>query len=89
MSITADLKRELMRKYQTHEKDTGSPEIQISLLTQRINDLTGHFKLHKKDHNSRRGLLKLVAKRRHFLDYLQKKNSERYKAIIDKLSLRK
>lgn len=72
-----------------HETDTGSPEVQIAILTKRINDLTGHLKTHKKDHHSRRGLLKMVGHRRNLLNYLMKKDIERYRAIIKKLGLRK
>ena len=73
----------------THEKDTGSPEVQIAILTKRINDLNEHVRVHKKDHHSRRGLLKMVGHRRNLLNYLQKKDVERYRAIISKLGLRK
>ena len=73
----------------THEKDTGSPEVQIAILTKRINDLNEHLKVHKKDHHSRRGLLKMVGHRRNLLNYLQKKDVERYRAVINKLGLRK
>ena len=73
----------------THEEDTGSPEVQIAILTNRINDLNKHLKVHKKDHHSRRGLLKMVGHRRNLLNYLQKKDVERYRAIISKLGLRK
>ena len=72
-----------------HEQDTGSPEVQIAILTQRINELTEHIKVHQKDHHSRRGLLKMVGHRRNLLNYLQKKDIERYRAIIDKLGIRK
>ena len=72
-----------------HEQDTGSPEVQIAILTQRINELTEHIKVHKKDHHSRRGLLKMVGHRRNLLSYLQKKDIERYRAIIAKLGIRK
>ncbi len=72
-----------------HEGDTGSPEVQISILTKRINDLTEHLKVHKKDHHSRRGLLKMVGHRRNLLNYLMKKDIERYRAIISKLGIRK
>lgn len=72
-----------------HDTDTGSPEVQIAILTKRINDLTEHLKVHKKDHHSRRGLLKLVGKRRNLLSYLQKKDVERYRATIEKLGIRK
>ena len=73
----------------THEHDTGSPEVQIAILTKRINDLTGHLKTHKKDHHSRRGLLKMVGHRRNLLNYLKKKDVERYRACIEKLGIRK
>lgn len=73
----------------TSENDTGSPEVQIAILTKRINDLTEHLKIHKKDHHSRRGLLKMVGRRRNLLNYLQKKDIERYRAIIAKLGIRK
>ncbi|MBD5111591.1 MAG: 30S ribosomal protein S15 [Ruminococcaceae bacterium] len=72
-----------------HDKDTGSPEVQIAILTKRINDLTEHIKVHKKDHHSTRGLLKMVGRRRNLLNYLQKKDIERYRAIVAKLGLRK
>ena len=73
----------------THENDTGSPEVQIAILTKRINDLTEHLKIHKKDHHSRRGLLKMVGQRRGLLDYLKKTDIERYRALIEKLGIRK
>ena len=73
----------------THENDTGSPEVQIAILTKRINDLTEHLKVHKNDHHSRRGLLKMVGRRRNLLNYLMKKDIERYRAIIAKLGIRK
>mgnify|MGYP000815569074 CR=1 FL=1 len=73
----------------THENDTGSPEVQIAILTKRINDLTEHLKIHKKDHHSRRGLLKMVGHRRNLLNYLAKKDIERYRAVVAKLGLRK
>ena len=78
-----------MQEYATHEGDTGSPEVQIAVLTRRINDLTEHLKVHKKDHHSRRGLLKMVGHRRNLLNYLMKKDIERYRAIIEKLGIRK
>ena len=81
-------KQELIKQYGRHEGDTGSPEVQIALLTERINSLTGHLKVHKKDHHSRRGLLKMVGVRRSFLSYLAKKDIERYRAIVEKLGLR-
>ena len=82
-------KTAIMREYATHEGDTGSPEVQIAVLTKRINDLTEHLKIHKKDHHSRRGLLKMVGRRRNLLAYLQKKDVERYRALIARLGLRK
>ena len=82
-------KSEIIEKNRTHENDTGSPEVQIAILTKRINDLTEHLKVHKKDHHSRRGLLKMVGHRRNLLNYLQKKDIERYRAIIAKLGIRK
>ena len=82
-------KNEIIAKFATHEGDTGSPEVQIALLTQRINHLNEHLKTHKQDNHSRRGLLKMVGKRRGLLDYLKAKDIERYRAIIEKLGLRK
>lgn len=82
-------KTEIMKAYATHEGDTGSPEVQIAVLTKRINDLTEHLKTHKKDHHSRRGLLKMVGHRRNLLNYLMKKDINRYRAIIEKLGIRK
>ena len=82
-------KTEIIEKNRTHENDTGSPEVQIAILTKRINDLTGHLKTHKKDHHSRRGLLKMVGHRRNLLNYLKKKDVNRYRAIIEKLGIRK
>lgn len=82
-------KDEIIKTYAMHEGDTGSPEVQIALLTKRINDLTAHLKEHKKDHHSRRGLLKMVGQRRNLLNYLSKKDIERYRAIIEKLGIRK
>lgn len=84
-----EIKTELITKYQLHEGDTGSSEVQIAILTERINHLNDHLKTHKKDHHSRRGLLKMVGARRGLLNYLQKNNIERYRAIIEKLGLRK
>ncbi len=81
-------KTEIIKTYATHEGDTGSPEVQIALLTERINELNEHLKVHKKDHHSRRGLLKMVGVRRSFLSYLEKKDIERYRAIVEKLGLR-
>jgi small subunit ribosomal protein S15 len=82
-------KTEIITQYRVHDTDTGSPEVQIALLSSRINYLTDHFKTHAKDHHSRRGLLKLVGQRRRLLDYLKKTDVERYRAIIDKLGIRK
>ncbi|MGH9458599.1 MAG: 30S ribosomal protein S15 [Thermoanaerobaculia bacterium] len=82
-------KTEIITQYQTHDGDTGSPEVQIALLSNRISYLTDHFKTHAKDHHSRRGLLKLVGQRRRLLDYLKNKDVERYRAVIDKLGIRK
>ncbi len=84
-----DQKREIIEKYKTHEKDTGSPEVQIALLSERINHLTEHFKVHAKDFHSRRGLLKLVGQRRRLLDYLKKKDLERYRGLIKELGIRR
>ncbi|MEW6096040.1 MAG: 30S ribosomal protein S15 [bacterium] len=89
MAFTAEGKQELIEKYRMHEKDTGSPEVQIALLTNRINCLSEHFKVHTKDHHSRRGLLKLVGQRRRLLNYLVKKDTDRYQDIIKKLGIRK
>lgn len=87
--MTKTEKTEIIKKYARHEGDTGSPEVQIAVLTKRINDLTEHLRQNKKDHHSRRGLLKMVGKRRKMLDYLAKKDIERYRALIAKLGLRK
>lgn len=89
MSFGPAEKRKVIEKYQIHERDTGSPEVQIALLTERINYLTEHLKVHKKDHHSRRGLLKMVGQRRGFLNYLRKKDPARYQVIIEKLGLRR
>lgn len=83
-----DWKQEIIEKYATHEGDTGSPEVQVALLTYRINHLNEHLKTHKKDHHSRRGLLKMVGVRRNFLNYLAKNDINRYRAIVEKLGLR-
>lgn len=82
-------KHEIIEKYKLHESDTGSPEVQVAILTERINHLNEHLKFHKKDHHSRRGLLKMVGQRRALLNYLMKNDIERYRAIIEKLNLRK
>ena len=87
--MTQAEKQAIMAEYAAHEGDTGSPEVQIAVLTKRINDLTEHLKVNKKDHHSRRGLLKVVGRRRNLLAYLQKKDIERYRAIVAKLGLRK
>ena len=89
MSLTADEKRSIIEKYQIHEGDTGSPEVQVAILTERINYLTEHLKAHKRDNHSRRGLLKMVGKRRALLDYLKDSDIERYRALIEELGLRK
>ncbi len=89
MSITKDQKSTIIEHHRTHEHDTGSPEIQVAILTERINQLTGHFKVHQKDHHSRRGLLKMVGKRRRLLEYLKGKSLERYQKLISDLGLRK
>ena len=87
--MTKERKQEVINIYKRDEKDTGSPEVQIALLTERINELTEHLKVHKKDNHSRRGLLKMVGKRRNLLNYLAKKDVQRYRDIIAKLGLRK
>ena len=87
--ITADQKKEIIEKYARTAGDTGSPEVQVALLTARINELTDHFKANPKDHHSRRGLLKMVGQRRGLLAYLKKTDIERYRALIEKLGLRK
>ena len=87
--MTQAEKQEIIKAYATHEGDTGSPEVQVAVLTTRINELTEHLKTHKKDHHSRRGLLKMVGQRRGLLAYLKKTDIERYRALIEKLGLRK
>jgi small subunit ribosomal protein S15 len=89
MSITPERKSALIKENATKTNDTGSPEVQIAILTERINDLTEHFKTHKKDNHSRRGLLKMVSQRRQLLDYVKRKNEQRYQTIIDKLGIRR
>lgn len=89
MSIEAGRKAELIKEHATTSNDTGSPEVQIAILTERINHLTEHFKEHKKDNHSRRGLLKMVSRRRHLLDYVKGKDESRYKSIISKLGIRR
>jgi small subunit ribosomal protein S15 len=87
--LATDRKQEIISAYKLHDSDTGSPEVQIAILTERITYLTEHFKSHKKDHHSRRGLLKIVGQRRGLLDYLKKKDVERYRSIIEKLGIRR
>jgi small subunit ribosomal protein S15 len=87
--LVTEKKQEIINNYKLHDNDTGSPEVQIAILTERINYLTEHFKVHKKDHHSRRGLLKIVGQRRRMLDYLKKKDIERYRNIIGKLGIRR
>ncbi len=87
--ISAEVKQEVVQDFQRQEGDTGSPEVQVALLTRRINELSEHFKTHAKDHHSRRGLLKIVSQRRRLLDYLKGKDAERYVALIERLGLRR
>ena len=89
MSLSADRKAEVIGKFKHHERDTGSPEVQVALLTERINHLTEHFRVHEKDHHSRRGLLKLVGQRRRLLDYLRVLDYDRYRELLKVLNLRK
>jgi small subunit ribosomal protein S15 len=89
LPTTKEQKTNLISEYRTHDSDTGSPEVQIALLSNRINYLTEHFKSHAKDHHSRRGLLKLVGRRRRLLDYLKQTDLERYRTVIEKLGIRK
>lgn len=89
LSLSIEEKRAIIEKYRVHDSDTGSPEVQTAILTERINYLTEHLKTHKKDHHSRRGLLKMVGRRRALLDYLKDADIERYRAIVDRLGLRK
>ena len=89
MSLNREVKNEVIEQFRTHGGDTGSPEVQIALLTKRITDLTDHFKTHAKDHHSRQGLLKMVGKRRRLLDYLKRKDLERYQQVINRLGIRK
>ncbi|SIR52788.1 MULTISPECIES: 30S ribosomal protein S15 [unclassified Bosea (in: a-proteobacteria)] len=89
MSITAERKTALLQEYATKPNDTGSPEVQVAVLTERINNLTGHFKSHAKDNHSRRGLLKMVSQRRSLLDYLKSKDEGRYKSLIERLGIRR
>ncbi|MRX70639.1 30S ribosomal protein S15 [Bacillus lacus] len=89
MAITQERKNELISEYKTHESDTGSPEVQIAILTEDINNLNDHLRIHKKDHHSRRGLLKMVGKRRNLLTYLRNNDVARYRDLINKLGLRR
>ncbi|MBC7230221.1 MAG: 30S ribosomal protein S15 [Actinobacteria bacterium] len=89
MPLSSERKLEIIEEYRAHEKDTGSAEVQIAILTKRIEDLTEHLKVHKKDHHSRRGLLKMVGKRRRLLNYLKEKDVERYRELIERLGLRR
>ncbi|MFQ5574331.1 MAG: 30S ribosomal protein S15 [Terriglobia bacterium] len=88
MSLVKGEKTKVIKKYRLHEADTGSPEVQIAILTKRISGLTDHLKEHKKDHHSRRGLLKMVGQRKRLLNYLERANIERYREVVDKLKLR-
>ncbi len=87
--LECDKKKKIIDKFKVHEKDTGSASVQIALMTERINYLTRHFKIHKKDHHSRQGLLKLISKRRKLLNYLKENNIKQYQEIVEKLNLRK
>jgi len=89
LTLSREQKSQIVDSYRTHITDTGSPEVQIAILSEKITYLTEHFKVHAKDHHSRRGLLKMVGKRRRLLDYLKAKNAERYRTVIDKLGIRK
>jgi len=89
VTLLPERKKELIEGFKTHPTDTGSPEVQIAILSERINYLTGHFKMHIKDHHSRRGLLKLVGQRRHLLDYLKAQDVGRYRTLIQRLGIRK
>lgn len=88
MALAADAKRKIVSQYRTHKSDTGSPEVQVAILSRRIAQLTEHFKTHQKDHHSRRGLLSMVAQRRRLLKYLKSRNPERYKNLIQSLGIR-
>ena len=89
MALDLAIKNEIIKEYATHDGDTGSPEVQIAILTERITNLTGHFKSHVKDNHSRRGLLKMVSQRRSLLDYVKSKDEARYRSIIEKLNIRR
>ncbi|RJQ11277.1 MAG: 30S ribosomal protein S15 [Bacillota bacterium] len=87
--LSKDAKREIINDFRIHESDTGSPEVQVAILTKRINELTEHLRAHKKDHHSRRGLLKMVGQRRRLLNYLRDNDIERYRAVVERLGLRR
>lgn len=89
MALTQERKQELIEQYKVHESDTGSPEVQIAILTENINNLNSHLRTHKKDHHSRRGLLKMVGQRRNLLTYLKNKDITRYRSLVDRLGLRR
>jgi small subunit ribosomal protein S15 len=89
MSITPERKAELIKEYQTKDGDTGSPEVQVAILTERIRNLTDHFQFHAKDHHSRRGLLLMVGQRRRLLDYVKRKDEARYRSLIERLGIRR
>jgi len=89
MVLDVERTKEILEQFRVHDKDTGSPEVQIAILTERINYLTEHFKIHKKDHHSRRGLLKLVSQRKALLDYLKRGDMDRYRTLIERLGIRK
>ena len=89
MALAKETKEQIVSDFRTHEADTGSPQVQVALLSKRINELTDHFKTHKKDNHSRRGLLKMVSQRRSLLDYLKRKDIERYHEVVTRLGLRK
>ncbi|MBS1765849.1 MAG: 30S ribosomal protein S15 [Acidobacteria bacterium] len=89
MSLNAESKKIIIDDFKTHDSDTGSPEVQVAILTKRINDLTEHFKLHSKDYHSRRGLMMMVGQRRRLLDYLKRKDTARYNTLIERLGLRR
>lgn len=89
MALTQERKTQLILEFRTHENDTGSPEVQIAILTENINNLNGHLRTHKKDHHSRRGLLKMVGQRRNLLAYLRESDVQRYRSVVDRLGLRR
>ncbi|HOO38082.1 MAG TPA: 30S ribosomal protein S15 [Deltaproteobacteria bacterium] len=89
MGLSVDKKKEIINQFKRHDSDTGSPDVQVAILTKRINDLTEHFKIHKKDHHSRRGLLMLVGQRRRLLNYIKDRDIKRYRELLQELNLRK